>query len=63
MVQFILATETNDKAQRDNLMAEIRRYNEEDRTTPDRDVWVLQIGYPYITRRKDACTFGSGAPG
>jgi predicted RecB family nuclease len=30
MAKFILATETNDEAQRDSLMAEILKYNEED---------------------------------
>ena len=30
MSQFILATETNDEAKRDSLMAEILKYNEED---------------------------------
>ena len=30
MAQFILATETNDETERDGLMAEILKYNEED---------------------------------
>ena len=30
MAKFILATETEDEAQRDSLMAEILKYNEED---------------------------------
>jgi predicted RecB family nuclease len=30
MAKFILATETDDEAQRDSLMAEILKYNEED---------------------------------